>query len=286
MLESAMTKGSSTFAVARQVIEWATDVEPTLCIQEDDVLPLCVGPMRKVLTFSKSNFRNSIDVKNAVTNLGASNEKSIAAERKKKNNEIRSIRLEIRRSLETEKEIRIDLLSAMSQLQYAEAENDRMLRDHDALNTGWKIHEEINLKRNNEIHSWTRNLDVCRDLSKIESVALTIGGLRIRSANALTSSKIDSSDQLSTLKLQNMRTTDRNSASLERTANQQTNAELHRAIIADYADAARVSHFAAEKYQDRIIFDVEEDVFFRNAVSLELASAEKSALKRCISEVF
>jgi hypothetical protein len=154
----------------------------------------------------------------------------------------------------------------MSQLQYAEAENDRMLRDHDALNTGWKIHEEINLKRNNEIHSWTRNLDVCRDLSKIESVALTIGGLRIRSANALT--------------------TDRNSASLERTANQQTNAELHRAIIADYADAARVSHFAAEKYQDRIIFDVEEDVFFRNAVSLELASAEKSALKRCISEVF
>jgi hypothetical protein len=287
MLETAMTRGSSTFAVARQVIEWATDIEPTLCIQEDDVLPLCVGPMRKVLNFSESIFRNSIDVKNAVTNLGASNEKLIAAERKKKNNEMKSIRLKIRRSQETEKKIRIDLISAISQLLYAEAKNDRILLDRDALNTGWKIHEEINLKRSNEVCSWTRMLDICRDLSKIESTSLTIGELRNRSANALTSSKTDSSEQLSTLKLQNVQTTtDRYSASLERTPNRQTNADLHCAIIADYAAAARVSHFAAEKYKDRIIFDVEDDVLFRNALSLELASAEKSALKRCISQVF
>ena len=281
-----MITGRSTFAVARQVVEWATDIEPTLCIQEDDVLPLCVGPMRKVLTFSKSNFRNSIDVKSAVANLKASAEKLVAAEREKKNYEVRSIRLEIRRSQEIEKEIRIDLLRAVNQLQFAEAKGDRTHRNHDALNTGLKIHDEINLQRDNEIHAWTRILDVCRDLSKSESTALVIGELRNRSANALTSLEIDNSDQLSTLKLQSAQTTDRYSASSGRTLNQQTNADLHSAIIADYAAAARISHSAAEKFKDRIIFDVEDDVFFKNALALELASAEKSALKRCISEVF
>lgn len=281
-----MSRGSSTFAVARQIIDWATDVEPTLCIQEDDILPLCVGPIRKVLNFSKSNFRNQIDVTSAAKNLEASNESLKAAERDRKNYERTSIRLEIRRSLETEIEIRIDMLNAIKELQFAEARSDRALRDHDALITGWKIHEEIRLQRNNEIHTWTRLLDICRELSKIERTVLTIGSLRCRSTDALTSLKIDNSDQHSTLKLEKVPTTDRYSASFGRTMNQQTNAELHRAIIADYAAAVRLSHMAAEKHKDRIIFDVEDDVFFRNALALELASAEKSSLKRCISEVF
>lgn len=288
MLESNIIRGSSAVEIARQVRDWATDIEPTYQVQDDDVLPLCLGPMRKVLTFSMSHFRNSSDVKSAAATFNVSIEKMKAVKRNKRMSEIRLIRSKIRISLNKEKVTRATLLNIIGQLQLSQIENDKKLRDCDGLTTGLKIRHEFYIKRYKEIRSWTQILEKCRELDRNERSASLVDELRSRSTNALVSSSIDTYDEVSTQIIMRVETTARNLASSAQKfteSNRRTHATVHSAIIADYTAAARLSHLATERYQDRIIFDVEDDAFFKNALALELATAEKSATKRCISEV-
>ncbi len=80
---------TSTFNFARQVIIWLKNVDPNINCLEDDILPLCVGPMKKVLQFSMSNFRSKDDISKSVERREKAIELLKSREKKRINKEKR-----------------------------------------------------------------------------------------------------------------------------------------------------------------------------------------------------
>lgn len=277
------TKGTSTFAVARQVVNWSREIDPTVHIQDDDVMPLCVGPMRKVLAFSMSNFRSKCDISFASKTLALANKISKSEERRKMKEERNQIQLEIRDALKKQKDVRRCLSDAIERLRKAESNLVNLRDDYDAFETRERVTLELSLTRNKELDVWARTIQEISDSSQIQTVEMMVLELKKECADVLRETNKDAVLLQTAALLEGV--ADELAIPTGTLLRKQTDTELHTSVISEYLAAARMSHQVVEKLKDKILVTDEAKDIFVNALALELATAEKSTLKKIIAEV-
>ena len=283
MIESSTRGTSSTFSVARQVANWVRDIDPSVNFNEDDILPLCVGPMRKVLYFSMMNFRSRKEI------IGAENYmrrmmKISMDEEKRKNREYRSkIHIKIRGYLEQQKLIKISLNDVIQRLQVAESRIDNLHDDFDALGVREGIIMELSASRRKELYLWSQTIDDLNDTSQIQSMEATILAMRKECANVLqisSSGILDKEKLLAEDRIGSELSLPKGSGPLR-----QTDAELNSLLISEFIAATRASHIVSKMVEQKIVVPDENEEIFKNSLELDLAAAEKTSLKQIIIEV-
>jgi hypothetical protein len=179
---------TSTFNFARQVIIWLKNVDPNINCLEDDILPLCVGPMKKVLQFSMSNFRSKDDISKSVERREKAIELLKSREKKRINKEKRVISQSSCETLKIQRDLRISLNNSILQMRLAEGKKTSKHDDHDAYETREKLILDVDLNRNKELDLWTRTIEEINDLSQIQTVESMINDLKKGCKEALSSS--------------------------------------------------------------------------------------------------
>ena len=275
-------KGASTFSVARNVVTWARGIDPSINVLEDDVMPLCIGPMRKVLTFSMLNFKKKSDINQASKAVELSN-KILGLEEKRRMNKTRiEIRRRIRESLQQQRSARLSLSAAIDRGCAADSQMLNLRDDQDAYKTRERVVQELHSTRIKELEMWARTIHEITDFSQIQTVEDIIVDLKKKCLDVLISTNKDALQQ------QTAPVPPQIISSPEVTAPQlrkQTDSELHTSVIDEYLAAARMSFSVTEKLKDKIIVNEENKDIFINALALELAGAERSSLKKIIAEV-
>lgn len=290
---------TSTFNFARQVISWLNAVDPSINCLEDDIMPLCVGPMKKVLQFSMSNFRS----KEEISQTTKRREKAIKFLRSREQKRIDKEKVIISQrtydSLRKQRDLRISLNYSILQMRLAERKKTSKHDDHDAHETREKLIKDMNLNRNKELDLWTRTIEEINDVSQIQTVESMIADLKKGCLEALSSSSksfiLAKQDNLAGKNVFSVRddthsdkgktSSDVGTTSKGTTFRKQSDEELHRSVVSEYLATARMSHSITTKMNERITVPEENKEVFKNALAVELAFTEKSCLKKIISEV-
>lgn len=288
---------SSTFDVARQVISWVNNVDPSMHFLEDDIMPLCVGPMKKILAHSMANFRNKNDISLTVKRRENKSNLLKLLERKRINKEKEILSQSTYDSLKIQRSLRISLNESIQQMRLAEGKKTSMHDEYDAYETRERIILDVDLNRNKELDLWTRTIQEINDVSQIQTVEAMILNLKKNCVDVLSSSsksvrpnKGNQDTERNIFPVGDDTDSDKgkiysDAISKGHTFHKQSDEELHKSVVTEYLAAARMSHSISAKLSERIIVPEENKEIFKNALAVELAYTEKSCLKKIISEV-
>jgi hypothetical protein len=290
---------TSTFNFARQVISWLNTVDPSINCLEDDIMPLCVGPMKKILQFSMSNFRSKDDISQSVKKREKAIKLLKSREQKRIDKEKEIISQRTYDSLRTQRDLRISLNHSILQMRLAEGKKTSKHDDHDAHETREKLIKDTDLNRNKELDLWTRTIEEINDVSQIQTVESMITDLKKGCIEALSSSSksfiplkqdhITEKNVFSvgddTISEKGKASSDVGTTSKGTTFHKQSDEELHKSVVSEYLAAARMSHSIKTKMSEKITVPEENKEVFKNALAVELAYTEKSCLKKIVSEV-
>lgn len=281
MADSAI-RGSSTFSVARQVANWAREVDPSVSFTEDDVLPLCVGPMRKVLSFSMKNFRSTEDIARASKAIQRIKHTLMTEGIRKTEEEKTEIRAKICESLDRQKSMSATLNEAIQCLRQAESRIYDLHEDFDGLETRERIILELSSTRRKELHLWNRTINDLTDMSQIQTIEAMIMTMKNECVNVLRGSEtgILHQDNVVQNKVNNEMSFRKGNL-----LHQQTESELNSTLISEYLAATRMAYSVSEKLKGGCIVPEEDEDIFKNSLALELAVVKKTLLKKFIIEV-
>ena len=282
-MADSSTRGTSSFSVARQVADWARDVDPSVNFHEDDVLPLCVGPMRKILSFSMMNFRSTKEIIGARNVMQRIKKISMAEEKRQKEEYRGQIHIKIREYLEQQKLMKASLDDAIQKLQVAESRINNLHDDFDALVVRERIILELSSSHKKELNLWSQTIDNLTDESKIQAMEATVLGMRDECVKVLQLSTLGILDQEKHLLEDRIGT----ELSLRKGSGplRQTDAELNSLLISEFIAATRASHSVSKVLEEKVDVPDENDEIFMNSLALELATAERTSLKKIIIEV-
>lgn len=136
-------KDNSTFEISKKVINWIETIDSDTGIEKDDVLPLCTGPMKKLLAFSVNNFRSAEDISYALKNKHDQNLKLKMKEKEIRNKEKKMIYKNINESLDEQRSLRNSLNESIQGLRLMEGQLINLRDDHDAYETRERVAHEF-----------------------------------------------------------------------------------------------------------------------------------------------
>jgi hypothetical protein len=202
------------------------------------------------------------------------------------------IRQRIRCSLKKEKETRTTLTELQCQLESAEREKNRLLQDRLVLEKRGNVNQQQNLKQTGEIGKRSRRTN---DAWKYANMQPTSEGVSNHKSSVSQMSKLPrrrsfekNANRAAECQPEPVSKEVKSSPSIlnpEMFVVEDANQGIR--IVQDYLAALKCSDTLAKSQKDSALSDgTKDDLFFKHALDLELALAERQALVRSIIEVF
>ena len=202
------------------------------------------------------------------------------------------IRQRIRCSLKKEKETRTTLSELQCQLESAEREKNRLLQDRLALEKTGNVNQQQNLNQNREVGKRSRRTNGAWKYVNVQPTTVSVSNHRSRVS------------QMS--KLPRRRSFEKNANRAAECQPEPVSKEVQSSpsisnpemfegeeanqgirIVQDYLAALKCSDTLAKSQKDSAFSDgTKDNLFFKHALDLELALAERHALEKSIIEVF
>lgn len=262
----------------------AIEIDQSILVEEENLECFCADSAQKRMDDDGSD---TVNVHKMIDQSGIQ-----IRDRQRIVEEKNLIRQRIRCSLKKEKETRTTLSELQCQLESAEREKNRLLQDRLALEKRGNVNQQQNLKQSGEVGKRSRRTNDAWRYANMQPITESVSNHK------------SSVSQMS--KLPRRRSFEKNAnraaecqpepvSKEAKSSPSILNPELFERedanqgirIVQDYLAALKCSDTLAKTQKDSALSDgTKDNLFFKHALDLELAVAERQALEKSIVEVF
>jgi hypothetical protein len=271
----------STFDTARQFVSWAREIDGRQPPSNDEVLPLCAGPLKKLIGICQTSLRPADSIQSAVK----ARESKIRRSQISDSSKLNGAKLEAEKLLgdatERQNHLNEKIGALLAEIRERESAECRQRDDHEAYSLQKSVVREIFSTRKKELDHWSRVTREVQDVSAVPALENGIDAVKSSCRSALAA--VDSSVRAPAISTASDGTLDEESSPA---SVRHSEADLQALVVSEYLAANKLVHAMKTRGKEKNFVGADEDKdVFRNSLMLELAMAERASLRQTVAEL-